>query len=358
MKRPITKSGLLPILLFLLILSGSGWVGVYHKGPTPLAFPIPPGWPSPVYDLKANPPTEEGFQLGMKLFYDGRLSRDGNFSCESCHQPYSAFSTYQHSFSHGINNSLTTRNAPALQNLAWQTSFMWDGSIGHLDNQPIAPITAPGEMGETPAGIIRKLQADADYRKLFRLAFKDGSISMGNIDKALSQFMVMLVSSDSKYDRVMRGEASFILPEKLGYGIFQKKCASCHAEPFFTDFSFRNNGMPVDERLQDGGRSKVTGRAADSLAFRVPSLRNVAVTGPYGHDGRFFSLLSVFEHYRKNMVPGPTTDSLLLHKIALSNFEIGQLTAFLYTLTDTVFLKNRKFCPPGYDLTPYFVHFH
>lgn len=178
------------------------------------------------------------------------------------------------------------------------------------------------------------------------------------MNHAMSQFMLMLVSSNSKYDKVMRGEAEFILPEKLGYEIFKQKCNACHREPLFTDFSYRNTGLPIDSTLLDYGRMKITGDKKDSLKFKVPSLRNVAVTFPYGHDGRFFSLQNVYEHYRNRMVVMPNTDSLLLHKMPLSNYETGQLTAFLRTLTDTSFMKNPDFAPPGYEITPDFIHYH
>jgi cytochrome c peroxidase len=148
------------------------------------------------------------------------------------------------------------------------------------------------------------------------------------------------------------------VPEQLGYDIFKQKCSSCHKEPLFTDGSFRNAGLPVDATLNDYGRMAITGNGRDSLKFKVPSLRNVAVTYPYGHDGRFFTLLNVFEHYRKDMVISATTDSLLLHKIPLSNYEIGQLTAFLNTLTDTAFLKNPLFAPRGFVNAPPLMHLH
>jgi cytochrome c peroxidase len=346
------------IACLLLVLGVSlAWIDGARK-PTPLTLPVPPGWPVPRYDFRANPLTREGFLLGRKLFYDERLSKDSTISCASCHQQFSAFATFEHSLSHGVDNTLTTRNAPALQNLAWQKTYMWDGGIGHLDLQPQAPLTATNEMGETLAGVLFKLRRDTAYRRMFRTAFGDTSVSIQRMDRALSQFLVMLVSADSKYDRVIRGKDSFLLPEKLGYAIFQQKCGACHQEPLFTDLSYRNTGMPLDNTLNDYGRMKVTGDKRDSLKFRVPSLRNVAITHPYGHDGRFFSLLNVFEHYRKNMVVTPLTDSALQHRIPLSNFEIGQLTAFLYTLTDTPFLKNPLFAPPGYVVTPVFVHRH
>ncbi len=334
-----------------IIIIGTGWITIDNRyfRPTPVKFTVPKGWPKPVYDFSKNSLTAEGIALGRKLFYDGRLSRDGNFSCGSCHQQFGAFNTYDHNLSHGFNNSLTNRNAPGLFNLAWQREFMWDGGINHLDLQPMAPITAENEMAETIDNVISKLRTDAVYSKMFKAAFGDETINYMRMGKAMSQFLLQLVSSNSKYDKVMRGEATFILPEQLGYEIFQKKCAACHAEPFFTDFSYRNTGMTADPIGNDIGRMKITGNRNDSLKFRVPSLRNVAITFPYGHDGRFFSLSNVFEHYRKNMVADANTDSLVRKKLVLSNYEIGQLTAFLYALTDSAFLKDARFAAPGYD---------
>jgi cytochrome c peroxidase len=336
-------------ILLLIVFTGMGWIVAdnrYFK-PKPVAFKVPKGWPQPVYDFSKNPLTEEGITLGKKLFYDGRLSKDGNFSCGSCHQQFGAFNTYDHSLSHGYNNSLTTRNAPGLFNLAWQKEFMWDGGINHLDLQPLAPITAENEMAESITNVIDKLKADKEYRKLFKAAFGDETINTQRLGKAISQFVLQLVSSNSKYDRVKRGEDSFILPEKLGYEIFQQKCVSCHTEPMFTDYSYRNTGLTLDPVLKDQGRMRITNNPKDSLKFKVPSLRNVAVSFPFGHDGRFFSFMNVFEHYRKNMVVSSTTDSLLTRKLALSNYEIGQLTAFLFTLTDSSFLKDPRFAAPG-----------
>ncbi|OQP59643.1 cytochrome-c peroxidase [Niastella vici] len=343
--------------MLLLLLAALAWVEGY-KPPTPLKFIVPRNWPKPKYDFAKNPLTQEGFLLGRKLFYDLRLSVDSTVSCGSCHQQFAAFSTYEHNLSHGVNSSLTTRNAPALQNLAWQSNFMWDGGIPHLDLQPLMPLTAANEMGETLGGVIRKLQQDASYPKLFTAAFGSPLINTQRMTKALSQYMLMLVSSNSKYDRVMRGEDSFALPEQLGYNIFKQKCSTCHKEPFFTDGSYRNTGLPVDNTLNDYGRMNSTGDHKDSLKFKVPSLRNVAVTFPYGHDGRFFSLMNVFDHYRRDMVVAATTDTLLLRRMPLSNYEIGQLTAFLNTLTDTIFLKNSMLAPEGKLESVPFQHLH
>lgn len=310
-------------------------------------FKNPKGWPAPSYDFKQNPLTEAGIALGKKLFYEVQLSKNNTISCGTCHQQFGAFNSYDHPLSHGIDNALTTRNAPSLFNLAWQKEFMWDGGINHLDLQPLAPITAHNEMGESIDHVLAKLKKNKEYPKLFKAAFGDEKINTQRLGKSLSQFLLTLVSSNSKYDRVMRGEDSFLLPEQLGYAIFKTKCAQCHTEPLFTNYSYTNIGMPFDPFLKDLGRMNITNNPIDSLKFKVPSLRNVVVSFPYGHDGRFFSLMSVFEHYRNKMQVGPTTDSLLKNKLPLSNYEIGQLKAFLQTLTDSVFLKNPQFAEPG-----------
>lgn len=313
------KTAILAGLLICGLAAGVGWMTPGHH-PTPIPLPYPSTWPAPVYKIQNL--TREGFALGRKLFYDPRLSKDSTISCASCHEQYAAFATYDHSLSHGYNYTLTTRNAPALQNLAWEKTFMWDGRILHLEDQPKAPITGSNEMGETMESVIQKLRRDPVYRQMFEAAFGKNPIDEKALGNALSQYLVCLVSGDSKYDKVMRGEAAFQLPERLGYAIFQQKCASCHAEPFFTDGSYRKTGLTLDNTLNDYGRMTVTGRREDSLAFRVPSLRNVVLTFPYGHDGRFPDLKTVLERYH------------------LSNYEIGQLKAFLNTLTDTGFLKN------------------
>ncbi len=318
-----------------------------ETGPTPVEFKVPSGWPKPVYDFASNPLTEEGIQLGRKLFYDGILSKDGNFPCGSCHQQAAAFATFDHDLSHGFNNQFTTRNAQSLQNLAWMSAFHHDGGINHLDVQPIAPITAPNEMAETLENVLKKLAADVSYRAMFKAAFGSETPTTALLTKSLSQFMLTMVSADSKYDKVKRGEATFTLPESLGYEIFkEKKCNSCHAEPFFTDFSFRNNGLRLEPVLKDAGRMRITKLPADSLKFKVPSLRNVMLSFPYMHDGRIRDIYQVLEHYNSGVINGPTTDPLVRNKIPLSNFEKGQLVAFLGTLTDNTFITNSKIAQP------------
>jgi cytochrome c peroxidase len=318
---------------------------------TTIPFVVPKGWPAIKYKLDSNPITVQGVALGRKLFYDGQLSRDGQFPCASCHQPFAAMANYDHNLSHGFNNQFTLRNAPTLANLAWQSAFHWDGAINHLDAQPLAPITAPNEMAADIGVVINKLKKDPTYPTLFNAAFGSPTINTQRMVKAISQFLLTMVSANSTYDKVTRGEANFILPQQLGYDIFKQKCASCHSEPFFTDFTYRNNGLKPDAILKDIGRMGITGAASDSLKFKVPSLRNVYVTPPYMHDGRYISLYQVLEHYNKLIQNGPTTDSLLKNKIPLSNYEKGQLVAFLMSLTDSAFLKDSRFAePPNYIL--------
>ena len=314
--------------------------------PTPLTFTIPANFPKPPTNIFANNPlTKEGFELGRKLFYDGVLSADGNFPCASCHQQFASFATFDHDLSHGFNNQFTTRNAPPLFNLAWHSSFHWDGGIANLEVQPLAPIIAPNEMAESIENVVRKLNADTSYKRMFKQAFKTEVIDSKNMLKALSQFMGMMVSANSKYDKVKRGETSFTAAEQRGYDVFKQSCASCHAEPLFTDLSYRNTGLPLNTSLNDFGRMRITRLSSDSLKFKVPSLRNIYQTAPYGHDGRFYSIGQVIDHYTNSVVNGPTTDPLVKNKLTLDVYQKNDLMIFFRTLTDSSFLADKRFGP-------------
>lgn len=340
------------IRISLFLVLGAVWIQACKKsnggssGPAPLSFTIPPGFPAPQYTFATNPLTEEGFELGRKLFYDGRLSKDGNFPCASCHQQFAAFATYDHNLSHGFNNQFTLRNAPGLFNLVWQKQMHWDGGINNLEVQPLAPLTAPNEMAEDINNVINKLSQDAEYKGMFKAAYGDGTINSQRMLLALTQFMGSMVSADSKYDRVKKGTASFDQQEQAGYAIFKSKCAGCHAEPLFTDNSFRNTGLPVDPTINDFGRMRITNNKADSLKFKVPSLRNLYVTFPYSHDGRFLSVNQALEHYNSGVQVSATVDPLVRNGIALTVNEKIYLQAFLRTLTDSAFIKDKRFGPP------------
>ena len=334
----------------MLVLSATAFM--LHQPPQKLTYlklVIPAGWPKPANDIFAsNPLTEEGFQLGRKLFYDGRLSKDGNFSCAGCHQQFAAFANYDHDFSHGFNNSFTTRNAPGLFNLAWQKELHWDGGINHIEVQPLSPITAANEMAETLPAVLNKLKADTTYIRLFKTAFADGIINSQHLLKALAQFTGSIQSYNARYDKVKRGEATFTISEAMGYKVFIAHCNACHKEPLFTDNSFRNNGLTLNEKLKDYGRMHITAKPSDSLKFKVPGLRNCTLTFPYMHDGRLYSLGKVIEHYRTGIdTAQPTLDVLLKKRITISDQEKTDLLSFLLTLKDEEIIHDARFQQPN-----------
>lgn len=312
-------------------------------GTHPLKQEIPRGFPKPNYTFKNNPLTQEGFELGRELFYDGRLSKDGYTACASCHQQFAAFSDYQHVLSHGVDNSYTLRNAPALLNLAWQTAFHLDGGINHIEVQPLAPITGPTEMANSLDTVLYRLQQDTAYQRMFKAAFGDKKVTSQRMLKALAQFTGSFVSGNAKYDQMKQGKIVYNSFEQRGYEIFQARCASCHQEPLFTDGTIRNIGLPVDTFLYDYGRMRITGEKKDSLAFKVPSLRNVALTAPYMHDGRFWGMTTASNHFATRNAQDTTADSLITGMPALTQNETMFLASFLHTLTDSTFLKDKRF---------------
>ena len=315
----------------------------------PYDFEIPSNFPDLQQDIANNYPTQNGVALGQKLFYDSRLSKDNTISCSFCHEQSSAFTHHGHDFSHGINNQIGTRNAPSIQNMAFQKEYFYDGASNSIEMLSIVPIHNPLEMDETLPGIAKKLKQDAAYIRMFKGSFENEQISSANILKALAQFMTVMISADSKYDKYVRNEAggTFNTQESQGLHLFQNNCASCHATDIFTDNSFRNNGLPPNPNLNDLGRSTVTGFPYDRYKFKVPSLRNVALTAPYMHDGRFGSLESVLNFYSNGMQNTPNIDTLMQQHTALgiplTQAEKEDIIAFLKTLTDEKFISNPAF---------------
>ena len=331
------KTGLILVLLSLFFMAFRS---------VDLIFPTPESFPTPVYNFQKNPLTTEKIELGRALFYDPILSKDSSVSCSSCHSSYNAFAHIDHDLSHGIHDSIGTRNAPALMNLAWQSNFMWDGSSNHLDVQPLAPISSSREMDEKIEHVVYKLQHSSRYPSLFAGAFGDSVITGERVLLAIAQFQLTLISSNSKYDSVKAGKASFSVMESNGYALFQKNCNSCHAEPLFSDYKFRNNGLAVDSTLKDYGRYSVTHQQKDSLLFKTPTLRNIEYTYPYMHDGRFHRLNEVLNHYTSGIVHSSTLDKQLQYPVVLTSNEKVDLIAFLLTLSDRTFVFNTKFSYP------------
>ncbi|SIS63842.1 cytochrome c peroxidase [Zobellia uliginosa] len=343
------KSSILAVLVTLALWSCDSSSDDYQTVNEPLEFTVPSNFPEPIYDLGANPPTTVGFELGKKLFYDGRLSSNGFISCGFCHEQRTAFTHHGHQFSHGIDDLEGVRNTPAIQNAAFMKEFTWDGATSHLDLFPIIPITNEVEMGETVGNVIAKIKSDDEYQELFALAFEDEEVNTENFFKALSQFMVMMISADSKYDKYVRQEegGTFTEEELEGLSVFQNKCASCHATDLFSDDAFRNNGLAPNPTLNDIGREEVSGYPDDRYKFKVPSLRNVALTAPYMHDGRFGSLEAVLDFYSESVVDSPTLDPILKQEgslgIPLTDNEKNVLLAFLGTLTDETYINDERF---------------
>lgn len=336
--------GVLSCSLFILACKKD--TPVKEQLETWLGFVQPVNFPIPAYKLSSNPVTKSGFELGRALFYESRLSRNNTISCGSCHIQSAAFTQHGHDVSHGIDDRLGTRNSPPIMNLAWNKAFMWGGGVFDLDLQPIVPITTHEEMDENLENVLNKLRALPKYTGLFKSAFGSEEINTAKFMKALSQFMVMCVSSNSKYDKVMRkeGGASFTHEEQDGYTIFKQKCASCHSEPLFTDGSFRNNGLGISP-INDQGLYVSTLMEADKYKFKVPSLRNLQYTAPFMHDGRFLTLSGVLEHYNSEVQDTPNLDPLLKVNakpgINLTESDKQKITAFLGTLNDTEFINNK-----------------
>ncbi len=335
--------------------------------PTPLKWTKPAHFPEPVYQISKNPLTEQGVELGKFLFYDGILSRTDQIGCGTCHQQQAAFTHHGHELSHGVDDLLGIRNSPSIHNLAWYPSFFWDGNVQSLDSVPAVPIHNPVEMDETVDHVLAKLRQtpvagaakQVDYPKMFKAAFGTNEITRERMMNALSQFMLTMVSATSKYDYYKMGDASALnVQEKEGMVLFQKNCSTCHQGELFTDFSFRNNGLsPL--KINDQGRYAVTLKEADRLKFKVPSLRNIGLTAPYMHDGRFATLQQVLDHYANDKASGPDSiyvspslDALLQvpsqkRGIALTSSEKQSIIAFLRTLSDEQFITDRRFSDPG-----------
>lgn len=325
----------------LILLFGIAMVVVGFRSEHILEIKYASHFPSPEYHFKNNPLSAEKIALGRLLFYDPILSKDNSISCASCHSPYNAFAHTDHDLSHGIHDSIGTRNAPALFNLAWQKSFMWDGAIHNLDVQALAPISHPGEMAENIITVVQKLQESKRYPTAFYSAWKDSIITGEHFLKSLAQFQLTLISDNSKYDRVIDGLEEFTSQEKLGYRIFKDNCSSCHKEPLFSTYEFANNGLAPDPTLNDSGKYGITKNPKDRQAFKIPSLRNLKFSYPYMHDGRFKKLNEVLNHY--NSLHGNENKNIgIKEPLNLSSRDKADLIAFLNTLNDESFVFDSR----------------
>jgi cytochrome c peroxidase len=303
-----------------------------------LTLNYPDYFPAPVYQFNNNALQKDRFELGKKLFFDKNLSSNGSISCASCHSQAHAFADHNVSFSAGVGNQLGDRNSPSIANMIWSPSFMWDGGVNHIEVFSVAPLTNPVEMNETMLNVVNKLNSSSEYKNLFKKAYNLDVITDQVLLRALTIYMSMIVSADSRYDQYRQGKISLSTEEMSGLNLFRQKCASCHTEPLFTNYSFRNNGL--DSVFSDLGRGRITNNPIDYGKFKVPSLRNVELTYPYMHDGRFWNLEEVLDHYAHGIVTSNTLDPILSSPMSLTDTEKEQIIKFLKTLTDWTLISN------------------
>ncbi len=325
-------------------------------------FKYPSYFGNRINTVPDNPTTKQGVYLGRRLFYEVRLSANNSMSCGSCHMQSKAF-TDGRKLSDGVDGSHTDRNTMALVNLLWNRKFFWDARSGSLEEQAGFPMVNPHEMGQSLAVSVRKLQSTTYYPALFRVVFGDEKITSERIVKALAQFERSLISADSKYDGYlnhtvqltdaeMRGMVLFNTTPNPARSIRGANCSHCHGGPKNYLELFHNNGL--DKVYEDAGIGAFTGLEADQGRFKVPTLRNIALTAPYMHDGRFATLEEVVEHYSEHVQHSGALSAFLQNasndqgKIAvnLKPQEKKDLIAFLNTLTDSTFVTNLQFSNP------------
>lgn len=309
-----------------------------------------------------NKMNENAVFLGKMLFFDTRLSADNSISCASCHQPQKSF-TDGKKIAIGIFNQVNERNSMSLVNLLWSKSFFWDGRSDNLEQQSLHPLTNPKEMGMNLNELENKLQQITEYPPLFKKAFGTKKITTLLISKALAQFERTLISSNSKYDKIIRGEIVPTEREKRAINLFFThpipeagirggNCGDCHGSHLTTLQTFHNNGL--DTTPKDIGVEKITKKKQDKGKMKAPSLRNIALTAPYMHDGRFQSLEEVLDHYNEHIQYSSTLDALIIEgsnavngkKLSLTKEEKEDIILFLNMLTDSSFIENKKFQNP------------
>ena len=333
--------------------------------PTPLTIEAP-SYFGPMAIPENNPTTVEGAELGRMLFYEKKLSSDNTVSCGTCHMQQFAF-TDGLAVSKGVNGTAGTRSSMTLANSGWFKSYMWDGVSASLEDQAHLPIENHAEMNTNLAEVASKLQNTAEYPTKFSLAFGSSTITPENITKALAQFQRTLVSANSKFDKYLRHEQNLTALEMQGYQLFRThpestifpplqgaNCGDCHGSTGILALEmFKNNGL--DAAPADRGRGAVTNSPFDDFKFKVPTLRNIALTAPYMHDGRFKTLEEVLDHYNEhvkmnspNIAPDmtATNDPSGIGPLMLTAQQKKAVIAFLHTLTDEEFVQNPAHSDP------------
>lgn len=351
------------LIAFCLILTSCRKDKVEYKA-TPYQLEIPSHFPDMIIP-ENNPMTVEGVELGRYLFYEKRLSGDNTMSCATCHMPVGSFADTNR-YSTGIDGIQGNRQSMALINLGWDSYFFWDGRAGSLEDQVLQPVINPIEMHTTWKDVVGKLNLDMEYRNRFFRAFGEEGIDSTKAAKAMAQFIRTMISGESKYDVMYKYENGIALSasdqtilqsidneEWAGYDLFKSlngaDCFHCHNGPLMRVKKFSNNGL--DAAFTDKGRGAITHNTNDDGKFKVPTLRNIALSAPYMHDGRFKNLDEVIEHYSSGVHMSPTIDPLIEFAgqggVQLDAQEKYLLKKFLMTLTDMNFVNNPKFKDPN-----------
>lgn len=308
----------------------------------------------------SNSPSIEGAELGRFLFYDPILSGDSSFSCASCHKQEKAFSDSPRRFSKGIKGTFLFRNTQPIFNLPWYSSLFWDGRAITIEEQVFFPVRSHDEMNLDWKEAESRINNSSFYRMKFQNVFGVLEIDSILIGRAIAQFERTLISNNSKFDRVIRGEDYLTKDEYEGFEIMNDQtkgdCLHCHttdADVLGTTLDFSNNGLDAFKNYQDFkdlGRGEISGMKNDIGKFRVPTLRNVAVTEPYMHDGRFASLKEVLDFYSEGVKISYNIDSKMeyahLGGVHLTDEEKRKVISFLRTLTDSTFITNPDFSNP------------
>jgi cytochrome c peroxidase len=327
--RPITRFAV--VLLFAIASSSAR----SEESLPPLSTPDV----ATVVYPDGRPPTKEEVELGKLLFFDKRLSINERISCATCHNPDFGFSDGL-ARSYGAKDDRVHRNAPSLYNLAWAPTFFWDGRAKSLEEQALVPIQAPNEMGLEIIELVKRLNSVQKYQDAFAKVYPKIGITDKTIAKAIASFERTLVSHRSPFDRYLAGDKHAMSDEQIrGMQLFSDKnrgnCMACHNGPNFTDYKFHNIGLPGE----DQGRAVIAPTEAVSRgAFKTPSLRNVAATAPYMHDGSLGSLEQVVVFYNgvEGVLRPAGTDPLMKHDLDLSEGEVRDIVTFMSALSDPV----------------------
>ena len=352
----LKSGGLVPVALAAVLLCIVACGREEANKPHPLEGIIMPALlEDSLPEPERNKMTAEGVELGRILFYDKRSSKTGTVSCASCHTQGMAFADGVARTRMGVTGNELDRNSPPLINIAWEPLLFWEGGALGLENMLFGPLMHPDEMGNDMAELDRKLNAIPAYREMFKAAFGADSIESAYIVRALAQFVRTMVSGNSKYDKVMRREPGVIFTkeEAQGFKLYNIHCSECHSGAHFADKKFHNVGLDAkitdmrNERILTG-RFRITEDSADLMAYRTPTLRNVAMTGPYMHDGRFNTLEEVMDFYLEDINDSPSLAKQFRKKNGSLGMDITKdesrlIIKFLHTLTDSTFLNNTRY---------------